>query len=69
MDTGAQQDSPDTGADTSGARTADNASASSKNTEIDKGKAPEKLETHAQAKPKKTAPEQATPAGPEKPAP
>jgi hypothetical protein len=41
MDTGAQQDAPDTGADTSSAGTADNAGASSKSTDIDKGKDPE----------------------------
>jgi hypothetical protein len=69
MDTGAQLDAPDTGADISGARTADNAGASNKNTNIEKGKAPKKLEAQAQAKPKQTALEQTTPAGPEKPAP
>jgi hypothetical protein len=41
MDTGAQQATPDTGTDTSGARTADNASASNRSAEIDKRKAPE----------------------------
>jgi hypothetical protein len=40
MDMGAQQDAPDTGANTSGARTADNFSASSKSTGIDNGKGP-----------------------------
>jgi hypothetical protein len=44
MDTGAQQDAPDTGVDTSGARTADNASASNKSVDTEKGKAPEQPE-------------------------
>jgi hypothetical protein len=48
MDTRAQQDAPDTGADASGAGTADNASASSKCTNIDKGKAPEVPEIRAE---------------------
>jgi hypothetical protein len=48
MDTGAQQDAPDTGADTSGARTANNAGASSKSAGIDKGKAPEVPEVQAE---------------------
>jgi hypothetical protein len=67
MDTGAQQDAPDTGSDTSGAGTADNAGASSKSANIDKGKAPEVPEV--QAKPEQAAPGQATPVIPEKPAP
>jgi hypothetical protein len=54
MDTGAQQDIPDTGADTSGTGTTDNAGASSKSVDIDKGKAPEVPELQAE-------PEQATP--------
>jgi hypothetical protein len=41
MDTGAQQDAPDTGASTSGAGTAEDASARDKSADIDKGKAPE----------------------------
>jgi hypothetical protein len=48
MDTGAQQDAPDTGANTSGARTADNAGASSKSAIIDKGKALEVREVWAE---------------------
>jgi hypothetical protein len=39
MDMGAQQDAPDTGADTSGAKTAYNAGASNRSAEIDKQKA------------------------------
>jgi hypothetical protein len=41
MDTGAQQDVPDTGADVSGAETAENAGASNKSAGIYKGKGPE----------------------------
>jgi hypothetical protein len=67
MDTGAQQDAPDTSVDTSGARTADNAGASSKSAGIDKEKAPEVLEVRAEAE--QAAPGQATPAASEKPAP
>jgi hypothetical protein len=48
MDKGAQQDAPDTGADTSGARTGDNAGASSKSAGIDKGKAPKVPEIRAE---------------------
>jgi hypothetical protein len=55
MDTGAQQDAPDTGAPTSGAGTAEDAGAGDKSADIDKGKAPEVLEV--------------TPATPEQPAP
>jgi hypothetical protein len=47
MDTGAQQDAPDTGTDTRGAGTVDNSSASSKSAGIDKGKAPEVPEVQA----------------------
>jgi hypothetical protein len=67
MDTGAQQDVPDTGADTSGARTTDNAGASSKSIGIDKGKGPKVPEVRAE--PAQTALGQATPTVPEKPAP
>jgi hypothetical protein len=67
MDTGAQQDAPDTGADTSCTGTADNAGASNKSIDIEKGKAPEWPE--AQAEPEQTAPEQTTSVGPEQPAP
>jgi hypothetical protein len=41
MDMGAQQDVPDTGANTSGTGTAKNVSASNKSAGIDKGKSPE----------------------------
>jgi hypothetical protein len=44
MDTRAQQDAPDTGADTSGAGTTDNANARNRSAKIDKGKAPEVTE-------------------------
>jgi putative peptide zinc metalloprotease protein len=64
MDTGDQQDAPDTSVNASSAGTADNASASSKSTNIDKGKAPEVPEI--QAKTAQTAPGQATSAAPEK---
>jgi hypothetical protein len=67
MDMGAQQDAPDTGADASGTRTADNAGASNKSTEIDKGKAPEVPEV--QAEPEQTASGHTTPAAPDKIAP
>jgi hypothetical protein len=67
MDTGAQQDAPDTDADTSGTRTTDNAGASSKSTDIDKGKGPEVPEVRAE--PEQTALRQATLATPKKPAP
>jgi hypothetical protein len=67
MDTGAQQDAPDTGAEASGTGTADNAGASSKSTDIDKGKGPEVPEVRAE--PAQTALGQATPAAPEKPVP
>jgi hypothetical protein len=67
MDTGAQQDAPDTGVDTSGAKTADNAGARNKSADTEKGKAPEQPE--AQATLEQTALEQTTPAGPEQLAP
>jgi hypothetical protein len=41
MDTGAQQDTPDTGAHASGTETSENAGAGDKSTGIDKGKNPE----------------------------
>jgi hypothetical protein len=41
MDTGAQQDVPDTDANASGTRTAENVGASNKSAGIDKGKRPE----------------------------
>jgi hypothetical protein len=44
MDMGAQQDAPDTGADISGAGTADNVGANNKSADIEKGKAREKSE-------------------------
>jgi hypothetical protein len=54
MDSGAQQDVPDTGANASGAKTAENARASSKSEGIDKGKGPEVPEI--QTEPAATAP-------------
>jgi hypothetical protein len=66
MDMGAQQDVPDTGANASSARTAGNTGASSKSTGIDKGKGPKVPEIRTE--PASTAPGQATPATPEKPA-
>jgi hypothetical protein len=41
MDTGAQQGVPDTGANASGAGTAENVGAGDKSVDIDKGKSPE----------------------------
>jgi hypothetical protein len=67
MDMGAQQDAPDTGADTSGARTADNAGAISKSADIDKGKGPKVPDVRAE--PEQAALEQATPTALKKPAP
>jgi hypothetical protein len=67
MDTGAQQDAPDTGTDASGAGTADNVGASSKSAGIDKGKGPEVPEVWAE--PAQTAPGQATPTALKKTAP
>jgi hypothetical protein len=67
MDTGAHQDVPDTGADASGARTAENAGASNKSAGIDKGISPEVPEIWTD--PISTAPGQATPATLEKSAP
>jgi hypothetical protein len=67
MDTGAQQDAPDTGADASGAGTAVNVGAGNKSVGIDKGKSPEVPEIWTD--PASASPRQATPAAPEKPAP
>jgi hypothetical protein len=67
MDTGAQQDAPDTGANASGAETIEDAGASNKSTGTDKGKGPEVPEI--QSDPAPAAPGQATPAAPEKSAP
>jgi hypothetical protein len=67
MDTGAQQDDPDIGADTSSTETADNACASSKSAGIDKGKGLEVPEVRAE--PEQAASGQATPTTPEKLAP
>jgi hypothetical protein len=64
MDTGAQQDVPDTGANASGAGTAENAGVSNKSAGIDKGKSPEVPEIRTE--PASTAPGQATSAAPEK---
>jgi hypothetical protein len=66
MDTGAQQDAPDTSVDASGTRTAENAGASSKSTGIDKGKGPEVLKFRTE--PASTASGQTTLAALEKPA-
>jgi hypothetical protein len=65
MDTGAQQDTPDTGANASGAGTAKDAGAGDKSTGIDKGKGPKVPEI--QTNPAPASPGQATPAVPEKP--
>jgi hypothetical protein len=67
MDTGAQQDVPDTGANASGARTAENAGAGNKSAGIDKGKSPEVPEIRTDPAP--AALGQTTPAAPEKSAP
>jgi hypothetical protein len=67
MDTGAQQDTPDTGANASGAGTAEDASVGDKSAGIDKGKGPEVPEV--QTDPVPASPGQATPAAPEKPTP
>jgi hypothetical protein len=67
MDTGAQQDTPDAGANASGTETAENAGAGDKSTGIDKGKNPKVPEV--QTDPASASPGQATPAAPEQPAP
>jgi hypothetical protein len=67
MDMGAQQDVLDTGANASGAGTAENAGAGDKSVGIDKGKGPEVPEIRSD--PASASPGQATPAAPEKTAP
>jgi hypothetical protein len=67
MDTRAQQDVPDIGADTSSTETADNVGASSKSAGIDKGKGLEVPDVRAE--PEQAASGQATPTAPEKLAP
>jgi hypothetical protein len=66
MSTGAQQDAPDAGVPTSGAGTAEDASAGNKSAGIDKGKAPEVPEVRTDLAPAPAG--QATPATPEQPA-
>jgi hypothetical protein len=67
MDVGAQQDTPDTGANASGAGTAGDAGAGNKSAGIDKGKGPEVPEVWTNPAPASSG--QATPAAPEKTAP
>jgi hypothetical protein len=67
MDTGAQQDAPDTGAPTSSAGTAEDASAGDKSAGIDKGKAPEVPEVRTDPTPASAG--QVTPVALERPAP
>jgi hypothetical protein len=67
MDMGAHEDTPNTGANASGAGTAEDAGASNKSAGIDKGKAPEVPEIRSD--PATAAPGQATPAAPDEPAP
>jgi hypothetical protein len=67
MDTGAQQDTPDTGANGSGAGTDDDAGAGDKSAGIDKGRGPEVPEVRTDPAP--ASPGQATPAALEKPTP
>jgi hypothetical protein len=67
MDTGAQQDTPDTGANASSAGTAKDAGAGNKSAGIDKGKALEVPEVWTNPAP--ASPGQATPAAPEQPTP
>jgi hypothetical protein len=67
MDTGAQQDAPDTGTNASGAGTAENAGAGNKSAGIDKGKSPEVPEIRTD--PASASLGQVTPAVPEKPTP
>jgi hypothetical protein len=70
MDTGAQQDIPDSGANDSGARTAEDVGAGDKSAGIDKGKAPEVPEVRTNPAPASagqatlTAPEQPPPKAP-----
>jgi hypothetical protein len=65
MDTGAQQDTPDTGANASGTRTAEDAGAGDKSADIDKGKGPAVPEIWTNPAP--ASPGQATPDVLEKP--
>jgi hypothetical protein len=65
MDMVAQQDTPDTGANASGTRTAEDAGAGDKSAGIDKGKGPEVPEIRTNPAPASLG--QATPAAPEKP--
>jgi hypothetical protein len=67
MDTGAQQDTSDTGAPTSGAGTAEDAGAGDTSAGIEKGKAPEVPELRTDLAPVSIG--QAIPATPEQPAP
>jgi hypothetical protein len=67
MDTGAQQDAPDTGAPASGAGTAEDVGAGDKSADIEKGKAPEVPEVRTNPAPVSTG--QATPAALEQPTP
>jgi hypothetical protein len=64
MDTGAQQDAPDTSAPASGVGTAEDASAGDKSASIDKEKNPEAPEVRPE--PASASPGQATRAAPEK---
>jgi hypothetical protein len=67
MDTGAQQDTPDTGTHVSGAGASENAGAGDKSAGIDKGKSPKVPEVRTD--PASASSGQATPATPEKPTP
>jgi hypothetical protein len=67
MDTGAQQDTPDTGTHASGAGTSENAIAGNKSASIDKGKGPKVPEVWTDPGP--ASPGQATPIAPKKPTP
>jgi hypothetical protein len=67
MDTGAQQDAPDTGAPASGTGTAEDAGAGDKSAAIEKGKAPEVPEVRTNPAPVSAG--QATPAALEQPMP
>jgi hypothetical protein len=67
MELGAQEDTPDTGANTSGTRTTKDASAGDKSIDIDKGKVPKVPEVRTDPAPASAG--QATPAAPEQPPP
>jgi hypothetical protein len=67
MDTGAKKDTSNTGANASGAGTAEDAGTGDKSADIDKGKAPEVPEVRTNPAP--ASPGQATPAAPEQPMP